>query len=160
MSFSSDNPQITTQLAKSLNLPSIEDKENFENKLENLLKQVTDAVNSKEGGLYSLEEKGTSSQYYQKDNDQRLRNVYRKTFDLVSLNGGSISAGQTIQFSHEIENLRESAGILANCSTVDGIFFTASYPDICLNSTSVIFTNPYTEALVQCDVTCNYLKES
>jgi hypothetical protein len=132
--------------------------DNFSDKLESLLKDVAETVNGKEGGLYTLQEKGSGAQYYNKDNEGALRNVYRKTYDLTTFNGGSIGGSETIQFPHNIENLCESAGITANCTTVDGLFFTASYPDICLDRTSIVFTNPYTEALVQCDVIANYLK--
>jgi hypothetical protein len=158
MSFSSDDALISNQMPQTVNLPDMEEPENFTNKIEDLFKDVADSLNGKEGGLVSLQEKGTGAQYYNKDNEGALRNVYRKNFDVVSLNGGSIGGGETIQFAHEITNLCESAGILANCTTVDGLFFTASHPDVCLNRTSVIFINPETEALVQCDVVANYLK--
>ena len=154
MSFSSDEPIITNQLPQTVNLPEMEDQQNFSDTLEELLK----AVNSKEEGLYLLEKKGSGGQYYAKDHEDPLRNVYRKTFDLVSLNGGSISGSVTVQYTHEISNLRESAGIFAHCTSVDGLFFTAAFPDIRLNRTSVIFTNPHTQALSQCDVVCNFLK--
>ncbi len=158
MSFSSDDAQITNQIPQTVNLPSMEDPQNFTDKIESLFRDIADTLNGKEGGLNILQEKGTGAQYYNKDNEEALRNVYRKTFDVVSLNGGSIDASDTVQFSHEITNLCESAGILANCTSVDGLFFTASFPDIRLNRTSVVFTNPHTEALTQCDVVANYLK--
>tara|TARA_R110002126_G_scaffold103876_1_gene237058 strand:- start:2521 stop:3000 length:480 start_codon:yes stop_codon:yes gene_type:complete len=156
---SSDNAQITDQLPITVNLPDMENKDYFVEKIEGLFKDVADAVNAKDGGFNLLKERGTGSQFYNKDNEGPLRNVYRKTFDLVSLSGGSVGGSATIQFAHEITNLRESAGILANCTSVDGRFFTASYPDVYLDRTSVVFTNPYTEELSQCDVTANYLKE-
>lgn len=158
MTFSSDDAQITDQMPQSVNLPDIEDTNTFTDKLEDLFKEVAGAVNAKESGAHLLQEKGTGAQYYSKDNEDPLRNVYRKTFDLVSLSGGSIEGSESLEFTHEITNLFESAGILAHCTSVDGRFFTASYPDIYLNRTSVVFTNPYTEALIQCDVTANYLK--
>lgn len=158
MSFSSDDALINNQVPQTVNLPDMEETENFSNKIEDLFKDIADSLNGKEGGLVNLEEKGTGAQYYNKDNEGALRNVYRKTFDVVTLNGGSIGGSETIQFAHEITNLCESAGILANCTTVDGLFFTASYPDVCLDRTSVVFINPATEALVQCDVVANYLK--
>ena len=158
MSFSSDDAQVTNQIPQTVNLPDIEDKEAFSEKIESLFKDVADTLNGKEGGLNILQEKGTGAQYYNKDPEGTLRNVYRKTFDFVNLNGGSIDGSETVQYPHGITNLKESAGITAHCTSVDGVFFTAAYPDICLNKTSIIFTNPYTEALVQCDVVANYLK--
>ena len=158
MSFSSDDAQIYNQMPQTVNLPKITDEDEFSGAIEGLFKDVADTVNGKEGGLYTLQEKGSGAQYYNKDNEGALRNVYRKTYDLVGFNGGSIIGSETIQFPHEISNLCESAGITANCTTVDGLYFTASYPDICLDRTSVVFTNPHTEALTQCDVVANYLK--
>ena len=158
MSFSSDQPQITTLVPQTINLPDIENKEDYSNALEGILRNIAESVNGKEAGQYLLGEKG-AGQYYAKNNEEPLRNIYRKTFDFAKLNGGSINSGQTIQYPHEIENLKESAGILAHCTSVDGDFFTASYPDICLNRTSIVFVNPHAQALSQCDVVANFLKE-
>ena len=159
MSFSSDDALVANQLPQTVNLPDMEDQQNFTDKLEELLKEVASTVNGKEGGLNSLEEKASGAQYYNKDNEGPLRNVYRKTFDFVTLNGGSVAGSETIQFTHEITNLCESAGITAHCTSVDGLFFTAAFPDIRLNRTSIVFTNPHDQALEQCDIVCNYIKE-
>ncbi len=158
MSFSSDDAQITNQIPQTINLPDMKDGQNFTTSIEMLLRSIANTVNSKESGLNSLEEKVSGSQFYNSDNEEQLRNVYRKIIDLVNLNGGSINANDTIQVPHEITNLCESAGILAHCTSVDGLFFTAAFPDVRLNSTSVIFANPHTQALTQCDIVLNYLK--
>ena len=158
MSFSSDDALIKNQLPQTVNLPDMKDEDLFTDSLEGLLKNIADTVNGKEGGLNSLQERGSGAQFYSKDNENQLRNVYRKIFDLATLNGGSIGGSDTIQFTHEITNLCESAGIYAHCTSVDGLFFTAVFPDIRLTRTSVIFTNPHTQALTQCDVVANYLK--
>lgn len=158
MSFSSDQPQVTNQLPITVTLPNIDEKYLFAEKVEDYLKDITSAVNSKEEGQYLLQEKGPSSLYYSKDIEGPLRDVYRKTFDFVKLNGGSIAGGETVQQAHEITGLFESAGIYAHCTSVDGLYFTVVFPDIRLDRTSVIFTNPHTEALVQCDVVSNFLK--
>ena len=158
MSFSSDQPQVINQLPQTVNLPDMKDQALFKDEIEELFKNIADTVNGKTGGLYSLQERGSSVQYYSKTNENVLRDVYRKTFDLAQLNGGSILASQTIQFQHEFTNLHESAGIYAHCTSVDGIFFTTTFPNIRLNRTSIVFTNPYTQALTQCDVVANILK--
>lgn len=158
MSFSSDDAQVTDQIPQTINLPDIDKKEQFAEKIESLFKDIADTVNGKEGGLNILNEKGTGAQYYNKDNEGELRNVYRKTFDLVTFNGGSIAGSETIQYTHEITNLCESAGVTAHCTSVDGLIFTASFPDVRLNRTSIVFKNPHTEALTQCDISANYLK--
>ena len=158
MSFSSDQPQITNQLPITVNLPDMEDKINFPIKIEDYLRDITNSVNSKEEGQYLLQEKGPSSQFYSKNNEGQMRDVYRKAFDFVKLAGGNIIGGQTVQFTHEITNLKESAGIYAHCTSNDGTIFTAVFPDVRLNRTSIVFTNPHTQALTQCDIVANYLK--
>lgn len=157
MSFSSDDAQIANQIPQTINLPNIEDH-NFTDYIETIFRSIANSVNAKESGLNLLSEKISGSQFYNSDNEDQLRNVYRKIIDLVSLNGGSINASDTIQVPHEITNLCESAGILAHCTSVDGLFFTSAFPDVRLNRTSVVFTNPHTQALTQCDIVLNYLK--
>ena len=158
MSFSSDDAQVSNQLPQTVNLPDMEDKTNYTDTIEGLFKDVADTVNGKVGGLNTFKEKGTGKQYDDDDPEQQPRNVYRKRFDLVRLNNGSIDGSQTLEYPHEITNLKESAGIYAHCATVDGILFTATFPDVRLNRTSVLFTNPYSQSLEQCDVIANYLK--
>jgi len=136
----------------------MDDKKNFSASIEELLKAIADTVNSKEAGLNSLREKCSGGMFYGKQNEDQLRDVYRQVFDLVKFNNGSVAGSETIQFSHEITNLCESAGIVVHCTSVDGLFFTTAFPDVRLNRTSIIFTNPHTEALTQCDVVANYLK--
>lgn len=162
MSFSSDDALIANQIPQTINLPDMDDKKNFSASIEQLLKSIADTLNSKEAGLHSLQEKCSGAMFYGKQNEEQLRDVYRKVFDLVKFNNGSVegngSGRETVQFSHEITNLCESAGIVAHCTSVDGLFFTVVFPDVRLNRTSIIFTNPHTEALTQCDVVANYLK--
>lgn len=160
MSFSSDPSQISNQLPQTITLPDMENKEEFSGKLEDLLKDISQTATEKENGRYLLEEKGSSAMYFGKTDPNELRNVYRKTFDLLDLSGGTIDAGQTAQFPHEITGIEESAGIFAHCATTDGIYFTSVFPDIRLTDTTIIFTNPYTQALTQCVVVANYIKES
>lgn len=136
----------------------MDDKKNFSASIEELLKSIADTLNSKEAGLHSLQEKCSGAMFYGKQNEEQLRDVYRKVFDIAKFNNGSVAGSETVQFSHEITNLCESAGIIAHCTSVDGLFFTVVFPDVRLNRTSIVFTNPYTEALSQCDVVANYLK--
>jgi len=158
LTFSSDEALVANQIPQTINLPDIDDKKDFADAVEEILKSIADTVNSKEGGLSSLQEKCSGGMFYGKQNEDQMRDVYRKVFDLIKFNNGSVAGSETIQFSHEITNLCESAGIFVHCTSVDGLFFTSSFPDVSLNRTSIIFTNPHTEALTQCDVVANYLK--
>ena len=63
---SSDNAQITDQLPITVNLPDMENKDYFVEKIEGLFKDVADAVNAKDGGFNLLKERGTGSQFYNK----------------------------------------------------------------------------------------------
>lgn len=160
MSFSSDKAQIVNQAPLTINLPSLQNPTLFTERLEDLLQNFSNTINSKEGGLYTLDEKGSSEQFYIQGNPQRYRNVYRKTLDFVNLNGGNIAAAAAVNFPHDITGIVESAGVYAHCTTTDNRFFTVVFPDIYLDATNAYFTNPLGVALTQCDVIANVLKES
>ena len=161
MSFSSDQPQITNQLPQTINLPSIKDKpELFAERVEDLLRQISNSVNSKSGGLKSQAETGASKQFYKQDNPQQFRNVYNKTLDFVQLNGANIAASDSVNFAHNITSLEESAGIFAHCTAADGRRFTVVFPDVWADSTDAYFVNPIAVELSQCDVELNILKET
>lgn len=93
MTFSSDNPLNTNQLPISLDV-NPEDKD-FENILLLYLRRVANSVNTKESGLFLLQENASFEQWYQIANPGQNRNGYRITVDLVNLNGGNIPAGTT-----------------------------------------------------------------
>ena len=93
MTFSSDNPLNTNQLPISLNVDP-EDKD-FGNILLLYLRRIANAVNTKESGLFLLQENAPFEQWYQIGNPQQNRNAYRITADLVFLNGGNIPTGST-----------------------------------------------------------------
>jgi hypothetical protein len=164
LSFSSSDPALTiNQLPTSLELP--EDPDVMRQFLIQYLRRVANAVNSKEGGLYSQVEYFSGTQYLTNLNNQgqqNIRNVYRKVFDMVALNGGNIAGSATVSFPHGIANIFQAAPIYANCTSAQASpatqFFTVVYPDVELTSTNVIFTNPLGVALSACYVVANVLK--
>lgn len=93
MTFSSDNSLNTNQLPISLDV-NPEDKD-FQNILLLYLRRVANAVNTKESGLFLLQENANFEQWFQNGNPQQNRNAYRITADLVALNGGNIPTGST-----------------------------------------------------------------
>lgn len=125
-----------------------------------IYKRIANSVNAKESALYSLQEKGTFQLYFISTNPLRFRNVYRKCFDMVNLNAGvNIPAGGTVTFPHNITGLHQSALIYANATNTIGQRFSFMYPNVYLNSTNVVVVNPdAANALTQCDVIANYLK--
>lgn len=159
MSFSNDQPILINQLPITVNLPKVKESELFQVQLENLLRDISNNVNGKEGGLFSLQELYNSQQYYIQGNPQRFRNVYRKVMDFVEENGGNVGASASVSFAHGISSVEESAGIYANCTATDGRIFTVVYPDVYIDSTTAYFTNPYIVALSQVDVVIQILKE-
>ena len=158
MSASSDNSQITNQLPQTVNLPSLDNGREFVGYLERQLRNISNTVNGKSGGLNTLNETITGDQYYTTGDPQKFRNVFRKTFDLVEINGGNIPPGALAPVSHNITSIFESAGIYAHCTSVTGEIFTLVYPDIYLNATNILFNNPLGVNLKQADIVCNYLK--
>lgn len=93
MGFNSDIPLQSNQLPVSIEIP-IEPKQ-MQETVNLLFKKVISAVNTKEGGIYALQENANYSQYFTTGNPNQYRNAYRTTFDLVALNGGNIPVGTT-----------------------------------------------------------------
>lgn len=93
MTFSSNQSLNTNQLPISLDVNPQE--QNFENILLLYLRRIANSVNTKESGLFLLQENASFEQWYQLGNPQQNRNGYRITADLVSLNGGNIPTGST-----------------------------------------------------------------
>ncbi len=93
MTFSSNQPLNTNQLPVSLDVDS-KDRD-FENILLLYLRRIANAVNTKESGLFLLQENASFEQWFQTGNPQQNRNGYRITADLVALKGGNIPTGST-----------------------------------------------------------------
>jgi len=87
MTFSSDQSLNTNQLPISFDINP--DEPNFESTLLLYVRRVANAVNTKENGLYLLQETANFEQWYTAT-PQETRSA-----DLVQLNGGVIPAGTT-----------------------------------------------------------------
>lgn len=160
MSFSSDNAQVTNQIPQTINLPKIQQSDLFQERLEDLLRNIANNTNGKIGGIYDQTEKGTGEQYFKDNNPQSYRQVYRKTFDIVDLNGGNIAPGATPgPFPHNMSQVKESAKIWANCTATNGRRFSLMNENIYVDGTNVSFTNSTAFTLSQADVIVQVLKE-
>jgi hypothetical protein len=163
MAFSSDQPLLSNQQSISLVVPETNNPE-FVNIMSLYLKRMADSLNTKEGALYLLQELATFKQFYltqQPANSSTsliTRNVYRRTYDLVNLNGGNIAGSAVITKPHGITGLTDTALIYASCVSTDPRFFTVVYPNIYLTNTNIVFTNPLGTALTKCTVVAEYLK--
>ena len=93
MTFSSDNALNTNQLPISLDVNP--EETNYQSILLLYLRRIANSVNTKESGLFLLQENASFEQWYQIGNPQQNRNGYRITVDLVFLNGGNIPTGTT-----------------------------------------------------------------
>jgi hypothetical protein len=93
MTFSSDNALNTNQVPISLDVNP--DENDFQSTLILYLRRIANAVNTKESGLFLLQENAPFEQWYQIGNPGQNRNAYRITADLVLLNGGNIPPGAT-----------------------------------------------------------------
>lgn len=83
MSFTSDTAAMGDQLPLSIDFP--EEEKDFRNKLYNLNQRTAQAVNTKVGGLYTPQERGTGAQYSDSTNPQKNFNVYRMTMYFSNL---------------------------------------------------------------------------
>lgn len=100
MSFSNDNPQVTSQLPLDTDLGG--DEKDFKGTLSNLLRRTANTVNAKTGGLYQPQELSNSEQYFTPNNPQKQRNVYRMTVDFGALpNNTTKSEPHGINFTSE-----------------------------------------------------------
>lgn len=83
MTFSSNESLNTNQLPISFNVNP--EEKNFQSILVTYLRRVANAVNTKESGLYLLQENASFEQWFGATQQQN-RSGYRITFDLVALN--------------------------------------------------------------------------
>ncbi len=158
MSSSSNIPGIANQVASSTELPKLEDSKLFVERLEKLLKDFSSVINTKEGGLITLQELFAFKTVFTTDDPQIFRNVYRKSFDLVDLNGGNIASGATVNFAHGITDITDSILVYVSCVSTDPEYFTAVYPDVFLDNTNINFTNPHGSAVSSAIAVCEYTK--
>lgn len=157
MSSSSDPSLQVNQLPISIDFT--QDDERFKDTLSLWAKRVANAVNTKEGSLYSLQEFFNFKLYYTVGDTQNFRNTYRKCFDLVDLNGGNIGPATTVAFPHGITGLFEGTLIYAGCTSVTPTYFSVmGQPTIYLDSVNINFTNPLPVALTAVLAVCEYLK--
>ncbi len=136
-----------------------EDPKEFRNEFILWAKRVTDAVNRKEGSVFSLAESASFKQYPNANNPQEFNNVYRKTFDLVSLNGGvPIPPGGPLIFPTGITGMTQVAQSYVGVTDTMGNMFSIQYPDLNFNGTNIEFTNPSPNALTKAIAVVDYLK--
>jgi hypothetical protein len=166
MTFSSDPALNTNQLPVSLDV-NPEDKE-FGNILLLYLRRVANAVNTKESGLFLLQENAPFEQWYQTGNPQQNRNAYRITADLVYLNGGNIPTGSTSLVLSSSTQPKNINGYLypvqgfGGAKDTSGLSYFLNDPDIYVrynsSTNTIIIQNNSGNALTWCVWVQEYLK--
>ena len=168
MSFSSDQPIQINQLPISIEFPS--DFKEFLPIMGITYKRMVNAINSKEGSLFSLEELGNFQQYFTLADPQTFRNVYRKVFDVVDENGGNIAAGATVTFAHGITGIVACTHIYGTATNSDAppkflpvpyVSATALNTQIQVYATTTnitVINGAGQTALTQCYVVLEYVK--
>lgn len=168
MSFNSNPPLLVNQLPISVIFPN--DFPKFLDILTELYKRIANSVNTKEGALFSLEELFDFQQYFTIGQPGVFRNVYRKVFDMVNLNGGSIAPGATVSFPHNITGLLSPTFIYGGATNSDSpvkyiplnYVSATSVTDqvqIYLDPTNVVLVNGATQsALTQATIVAEYVK--
>lgn len=147
---------MSNQLPVSQEFPKV--NEAFDQTFSVHMKRISDSVNTKEGALYLLNEIANFKQYFTQGNPQVNRAAYRKTFDLVNLNGGNIAPGAMAPVAHGISGISSAALIYVGCTNTTPNYFTVVYPNIYLDNTNIYFTNPSAAPLTQAYAVCEYLK--
>lgn len=162
MSFTNDNALQLNQLPTSVEFADpVKDSRTFIEVLTMNVKRTADTVNTKEAALYLLQELGNFKQWFVSNDPLSTRNVYRKVFDLILLNGGNIAGGATVSFPHGITNLMESVLIYVACRTTEPKYFTQmGLANVWMDATNINFVNPSASPLTQADFVAEYLKQS
>jgi hypothetical protein len=166
MTFSSNIPLDTNQLPISLDVNP--DDKDFENILLLYLRRVANSVNTKESGLFLLQENASFEQWFQNGNPQQNRNGYRITADLVALNGGNIPAGSTSLVLSASTQPRSIMGYLypvqgfGGALDTTGLSYFLNDPDIYVrynsSTNTIIIQNNSGNALTWCVWVFEYLK--
>ena len=172
MSFSNDPALLVNQLPITIEFPK--DETRFLETLNLWARNVANTTNTKTGGLHSLQELFNSDQYFTIGDPNTFRNVYRKCFDMVDLNGGPIVAGATVSFAHNIPppipiSKLNGAEIYGSATNSDVTPKRMPLPyasqtltkniEIYFNDTNVVIINGATQtALTYCTITLEYLK--
>jgi hypothetical protein len=157
MSITSNSPLQINQLPSSLEIPR--DFEKFREMGSLLFMRIVDAVNKKTGSLYYLQEIGNFQSFYTSGEPYVFRNGYRRVFDLVSLNGGTIAGGSSVTFAHGITGFVQGSLIYVTATASTGLSFTCTYPDASMDVTNIYFTNPLpSTGIVAAMFVAEYLK--
>lgn len=166
MTFSSNIPLDTNQLPISLNVNP--DDKDFGNILLLYLRRIANAVNTKESGLFLLQENASFEQWFQVANPQQNRNGYRITVDLVALNGGNIPAGATNIVLTAVTQPKAINGYLypvqgfGGALDTGGLSYFLNDPDIYIrynsSTNTIIIQNNSGNALTWCVWVMEYLK--
>lgn len=90
MSYSSDQPGLQNQLPFSVDFDN--DPEKIGTQLNQLWQRLTSTVNAKTDGLYVLQEKINSNQYFKSSNVQKYRTVYRMVVNFGALPNATAKA--------------------------------------------------------------------
>lgn len=157
MSFSSDIPGLQNQLPISIEFP--EDAVEFRQELNNTYQRIATTVNTKEGALYVPIEKVTGAQYFNTDNVQKNRIVYRMTVDFGALpNSGTKSVPHNIPGWDSNFRLTRSYGaatdpiaLMALPLPNDGILLENDSTDVTVTTTTN--RSAYTETTIVLEYT-------
>jgi len=157
MSYSSNQPLFSNQLPISIEWPK--DQNRFLEELDNTYKRIADAVNTKVGSYFLLQELASFKRQYTLNNSFSFRSVYRYTYDIISQNAGNVDANATVNFVTNISGLVSLSNIYGTATTTSGKMFGLVYPYLYVEGNFLYVTNPEGVALNQCMVVLEYVKE-
>lgn len=159
MSFSNDQPALESQLPLSIELPKEPDQ--FRNRINDLYQKIASSLNTKEGGLYIPQEKTTGQQYFNENNPQKNKNVYRMTVDFGALpNSGAKSAFHNIQMWNENFRLTRAYGAGTDPIALEALPIPNDGILLEINSNNVtVTTSSDRSAFTETTIVIEYTKE-
>lgn len=139
-----------------------------------MYKRIADAMNTKEGSLYLLEEIASYIQYFpttvssNSSTSLNLRQGYRMVYDLVDMNGGPIPVGTTVinvPADQLITGIVDPTS-LRGAATISGpqyVSLHSSRADAVFDNTvpaaqTITVVNNYASAMTQAYLVFEYLK--
>lgn len=143
MANTNDPALQSNQLALSVDFP--QDEEDRIEVITSAYKRTVDAMNTKIGGLFSLQEVANFERWFKVDNPQETRNGYRRTYKF-----GKIAPSGVLSFTHELRSIKEVTDYRAIVFTSANDWRKVPYADVTLvnnqismniTETKIIITN-------------------
>jgi hypothetical protein len=161
MGFSSDAPMQSNQIP--LDVEFDVNKPEFNEVLNLAYRRLANAINTKGGASYSIQENASFKQVYglndvtKEPDSHKNRNGYRKTINMLVL-PAVVAPAATLSVNHGISNISDAVLIYASCKNSAGQLFTLYHPNAYIDATTANIINTSGSDIVQAMFVAEYTK--